>query len=213
LCFIKYETRDECVRAISALHGKWKDKDSPQMIQVRFAQTKMEKEQQKMQQMQPFMYGMGMPGMGDMGMMGWQGYADPYGNGGFAGMPMMGDMSGMGMMGFGGMGGYQNTQPAKGPPGANLFVYGIPDTYKDSDLASLFRNFGTIVSAKVQVDLATGRSKGFGFVSFDNASTAQTAISHMDGFMLQGKKLNVRVKKGAEQGAGGNQTGQRFAPY
>lgn len=222
--FVKYETREECLRAVSALHGKIRDKDAPQMIQVRFAHTKMEKDQFQ-NPMRNFMgmgsMGMGMGMTGDMGMNSWQGYppaSDPYGNFGMQ-SGFMGDqsygMQGMGG-GYGGMG-YgaapaARTQQAKGPPGANLFVYGIPDSYKDADLASLFQNFGTIVSAKVQVDLQTQRSKGFGFVSFDSVASAQSAISHMDNFILQGKKLNVRVKKGAGEQAAGGQT-QRYTPY
>lgn len=218
--FIKYSSRDEAIRAINALHGKHTDKDAPRPIQVRFAHTKAEKDQNTMGgfgMVQPFMQQ--MPNMG----MGWQNYggqADPYGNG-FGMGPDMGMMQqqpqfgGMGMVGGfnqqqqqGGGGG---AAVSKGPPGANLFVYGIPDTYRDTDLATLFSGFGNIVSAKVQVDLSSGRSKGFGFVSFDTVPNAQAAIGSMDGFILQGKKLNVRVKKGAGDSNGNSQ--QRFTPY
>jgi len=65
-------------------------------------------------------------------------------------------------------------------------------------LASLFSNFGTVLSAKVQRDKSTNASKGFGFVSFDNAKSAAASITAMDGFMIGNKRLNVRVKKGDE---------------
>lgn len=51
---------------------------------------------------------------------------------------------------------------AAGPPGANLFVYHIPPSFTDADLAATFQPFGALVSAKVYVDRNTGESKGFG---------------------------------------------------
>jgi CUG-BP- and ETR3-like factor len=89
-----------------------------------------------------------------------------------------------------------------GPPGANLFVYHIPPTFTDADLAATFQPFGALVSAKVYVDRNTGESKGFGFVSYDNATSAEAAISHMNGFQIGSKRLKVQHKKvhGAQAG-------------
>jgi len=239
--FVKFGNREECVRAISALHGNYKDKDAPQQVQVRFARTQLEKDNMQqpmgggfngMQQMG--MNGMNQAAMG-MGPMGWQqngfgGAQDPYsgmgmqqnfmqqnGQDAFGGMQGMGGMNMYGMGGqMGGQGqgqggqGQSQGQGSKGPTGANLFVYGIPDSYRDADLSTLFSSFGAIVSSKVQTDSQTGRAKGFGFVSFSDASVANAAISAMDGFVLQGRKLNVRVKKGD---GGDGPSNNRFTPY
>ncbi|CAL4900402.1 unnamed protein product [Urochloa decumbens] len=83
----------------------------------------------------------------------------------------------------------------EGPPGANLFIYHIPQEFGDHDLASAFHSFGRVLSAKVFVDKATGVSKCFGFVSYDSPASAQTAISMMNGFQLGGKKLKVQLKR------------------
>ncbi|CAN6347083.1 unnamed protein product [Urochloa humidicola] len=83
----------------------------------------------------------------------------------------------------------------EGPPGANLFIYHIPQEFGDHDLAKAFQSFGRVLSAKVFVDKATGVSKCFGFVSYDSPASAQTAISMMNGFQLGGKKLKVQLKR------------------
>ena len=49
-----------------------------------------------------------------------------------------------------------------GPTGANLFVYYLPGSVTDADLATAFAPFGEVLSAKVYYDRDTGESKGFG---------------------------------------------------
>ncbi|GFZ13693.1 RNA-binding protein-defense related 1 [Actinidia rufa] len=87
----------------------------------------------------------------------------------------------------------------EGPPGANLFIYHIPQEFGDQELASAFQPFGTVLSAKVFVDKATGVSKCFGFVSYDSPEAAQSAINMMNGFQLGGKKLKVQLKRDNKQ--------------
>ncbi|CAI0447789.1 unnamed protein product [Linum tenue] len=83
----------------------------------------------------------------------------------------------------------------EGPPGANLFIYHIPQEYGDQELANAFKGFGNVLSAKVFVDKATGFSKCFGFVSYDSPAAAQGAIAVMNGYQLSGKKLKVQLKR------------------
>lgn len=61
-----------------------------------------------------------------------------------------------------GGGGGSGSRPAEGPPGANLFIYHLPQDLSDADLATAFAPFGHVLSAKVYIDRASGESKGFG---------------------------------------------------
>jgi cold-inducible RNA-binding protein len=86
-----------------------------------------------------------------------------------------------------------------------LFVGGLSWGTTDDGLHSAFSPYGEIVEAKVITDRETGRSRGFGFVTFANEEGATKAISEMDGTELDGRtiKVNEAEEKAARSGGGG----------
>ena len=82
-----------------------------------------------------------------------------------------------------------------GPEGCNLFIYHLPNDVQDSDLVQMFQPFGSVISSKVFIDKRSNLSKCFGFVSFDNPLSAQSAIQAMNGFQIGTKRLKVQLKR------------------
>lgn len=76
-----------------------------------------------------------------------------------------------------------------------LFVYNIGPEADESLLYSLFSPFGAVSKVNVMKDMATGKGKGFGFVTMVNQEEANFAIAQLNGYMMSGKPLQVSFKK------------------
>ena len=72
-----------------------------------------------------------------------------------------------------------------------LYIGNLPYSYRDSDLESLFSEYGTINSAVVIMDRQTNRSKGFGFVELEDDAMAEKAIADLNGKDADGRSLVV----------------------
>ncbi|NOZ84703.1 MAG: RNA-binding protein [Deltaproteobacteria bacterium] len=76
-----------------------------------------------------------------------------------------------------------------------LFVGGLPWAVNDEKLRETFSSYGEITEAKVIMDRETGRSRGFGFVTFAEESNAQNALE-LDGTELDGRRIRVDLAHG-----------------
>jgi cold-inducible RNA-binding protein len=92
--------------------------------------------------------------------------------------------------------------------GKKLFVGSLAWETDSSGLKTAFERFGEIEEATVISDRETGRSRGFGFVTFTEEGPVQQAISEMDGSDLDGRPIVVNeAKEQAPRGGGGNRGG------
>jgi len=73
----------------------------------------------------------------------------------------------------------------------NIFIAGLSYEVNDTDLSSLFEEYGTISSAKVIMDRNTNRSKGYGFVEIEDNDAANKAISELNGAEFDGRTISV----------------------
>lgn len=74
-----------------------------------------------------------------------------------------------------------------------LFVGGLAWATTTDGLRRAFESFGNVTDAKVILDRETKRSRGFGFVTFDDDNAADQAIAAMNGTELDGRKIQVNV--------------------
>lgn len=79
-----------------------------------------------------------------------------------------------------------------------LYVGNLPWSIGDDQLASMFSQAGTVVSASVIIDRFSGRSKGFGFVEMASQAEADAAIAQFNETELEGRKLVVNVARPME---------------
>lgn len=73
-----------------------------------------------------------------------------------------------------------------------LFVGNIPFGMSDAQLGEVFSVFGAVTSANIVIDKFSKRSKGFGFVEFENEEDAKKAMAELDGSEQMGRNINVK---------------------
>jgi RNA recognition motif-containing protein len=79
--------------------------------------------------------------------------------------------------------------------GINIYVGNVSFKTGDDELKGLFERYGRVEAAKVIVDRATGRSKGFGFVEMPDREAGLKAIEELDTQDFMGRNLRVNEAK------------------
>jgi len=90
--------------------------------------------------------------------------------------------------------------------GRKLYVGNLPYEIGETELHELFASAGTVESATVMRDQATGRARGFGFVEMSTDEEAQHAVTALNGTQVGGRNLTVneaRPKPSRSGGGGG----------
>jgi RNA recognition motif-containing protein len=88
-----------------------------------------------------------------------------------------------------------------------LFVGGLSWGTTDQSLRQAFEAFGEVTEARVITDRETGRSRGFGFVSFGDDTQAEEAVRGMDGQELDGRTIRVNEAQDKPPGDRGPRPG------
>ncbi|SBT79545.1 poly(A)-binding protein, putative [Plasmodium malariae] len=83
-------------------------------------------------------------------------------------------------------------------PGCTIFVFYLPNDWSDKDLKRHFSHYGNILGATIKRE-TNGKSRGYGFINFENQQSAINAVAGMNGFNAGNKYLKVSIKKGEEQ--------------
>jgi RNA recognition motif-containing protein len=74
-----------------------------------------------------------------------------------------------------------------------LFVGSLSWDTTEAGLRELFSQFGTVTDVVIPVDHGTNRSRGFGFVTFENRKDGAQAVEQLDGYELDGGRIVVNV--------------------
>lgn len=95
-----------------------------------------------------------------------------------------------------------------------IYVGNLSYRTSEDQLAQAFAKFGQVSSTVIVIDRATNRSKGFGFITFDNAAAAQKAVEEMNGKEIDGRTVKVSIAKPPKEregsgGGGGGRSGGR----
>lgn len=80
-----------------------------------------------------------------------------------------------------------------------LFVGGLPFSTTDDELKELFAAHGSVASATVVRDRDSGRSKGFGFVEYENDEEGKAAEAALNGSDLGGRSISVAQARPKEE--------------
>jgi RNA recognition motif-containing protein len=81
----------------------------------------------------------------------------------------------------------------------NLFIGSLAYATTDDSLKAHFEQIGPVASARVIMDRDSGRSKGFGFVEFENDEDNQKAVDQLNGKELDGRTINVSLARPKEE--------------
>src|SRR5512136_2372182 len=90
-----------------------------------------------------------------------------------------------------------------------LFVGNLSFKTTENDLQDAFAAHGSVTEANLMMDRATGRPRGFGFVTMSSDEEAQKAIDALNGATLDGRNLTVNEARPREERTGGGFGGGR----
>src|SRR3990167_9605198 len=86
---------------------------------------------------------------------------------------------------------------------SKIYVGNLSYNTTEDELRDYFSQFGNIDDIKLIIDFNTGRSKGFGFVTYGSNQECETAVEKSNGVELSGRKLKVNIARDDNRAGGG----------
>ena len=91
----------------------------------------------------------------------------------------------------------------------NLFVGNLPFSISESDLRTLFEEYGSVERVSIITDRDTGKSRGFAFVEMADDQAAEKAIGGLNSKEFDGRALSVsEARPKTDRGGGGGGGGR-----
>lgn len=90
-----------------------------------------------------------------------------------------------------------------GESGNKLYVGRLDFNATEDDLRESFQKYGEITDAIIVMDRDSGRSKGFGFVTFGSSRDADDAVDGSSGLEIMGREVTVSYAKSRDSRGGG----------
>ncbi|AQL03806.1 uncharacterized protein [Zea mays] len=98
-----------------------------------------------------------------------------------------------------------------GPKTKKIFVGGIPPSLTEDKLKEHFSSYGKVVEHQIMLDHSTGRSRGFGFVTFESEDAVERVMSEGRMHDLGGKQVEIKKAEPKKPGAGDSSSNGRHS--
>jgi hypothetical protein len=95
-----------------------------------------------------------------------------------------------------------NADNRRGPKGANLALFCIPNSYGDEEVLELTRPYAMPIFCSVARHRDSGASRGYAFISFESVAEADTVLSSLHNQIVEGRALRCELVRADKEGGG-----------
>ncbi|CAL4889102.1 unnamed protein product [Urochloa decumbens] len=95
-----------------------------------------------------------------------------------------------------------------GPKTRKIFIGGLPPSLTEDEMKDHFSSYGKVVEHQIMLDHSTGRSRGFGFVTFESEDSVERVISEGRMRDLGGKQVEIKKAEPKKHGSDHSSNGR-----
>ncbi|XP_062178902.1 heterogeneous nuclear ribonucleoprotein 1-like isoform X2 [Phragmites australis] len=104
-----------------------------------------------------------------------------------------------------------SSKDSHGPKTRKIFVGGIPPSLTEDKLKEHFSSYGKVAEHQIMLDHSTGRSRGFGFVTFESEDAVERVMSEGRMHDLGGKQVEIKKAEPKKPGGGDSSSNGRYS--